>query len=138
MTPRFIKKAKDLQTSHRAICDGFLAQAVQKTEKARPYVEEARAFYEALKKVKTIEDLLASKKYRRDLVTACGFSDKAMAQLTEVELDNAIKKVLVRIHKESGKEFRENILYRYLLTKGDTLGGSIRNITGASAGIKLT
>lgn len=138
MTTKFIKDARDLQTKHRAICDGFLAQAVQKTEKARPYVEKAKAFYEALKRVNTIEDLLAFKKYRRDLMTACGFSDKAMAQFTEAELDNAIKKVLIRIYEESGREFRENILYRYLLTKGDALGGSMRNITGASAGVKPT
>lgn len=138
MFPRFIKKARDLQTSHRAICDGFLAQALQKTEKARPYVKEAMAFYKALKKAKTIEDLLASKNYRRDLASACGFSDKAMAQLTKVELNRAIKKVLTRIYRESGQNFRESILYRYLLTRGDTLGGSMRNITGSFAGIKFT
>lgn len=67
-----------------------------------------------------------------------GFSDKARSQLTEAELNGAIKKVLTRIYKEAGSEFREDILYRYLLTKGDTLGGSMRNLTGASAGTKLT
>lgn len=137
MTPKFIRSAGDLQTKHRAICDGFLAQAMQKTEKARPYVEEARVFYAALKKIKTVEYLLLSKRYRSDLIAACGFSGKALARLTEAELNNAMKEVLVRIHRESGREFRENILYRYLLTKGDALGGSMRNITGASAGAKL-
>lgn len=138
MTPKFIRFARDLQTKHRAICDGFLAQAVQKTEKARPYVEEARIFYEALKKIKTVENLLSSERYRRDLIAACGFSDKAIVQLTEAELSSAMQRVLIRIHRESGREFRENILYRYLLTKGDALGGSMRNITGASAGAKFT
>lgn len=138
MIPKFIKTAADLQTNHRAICDGFLAQALQKTGKAEPFVKEAKVFYKALKKVKSVEALLTSPKYRNDLASACGFSDKARSQLTEAELNGAIKKVLTRIYEEAGSEFREDILYRYLLTKGDTLGGSMRNLTGASAGTKLT
>jgi len=138
MTPKFIKAAGDLQTKHKAICDGFLAQALQKTEKARLFVKEASIFYKALKGVRSVEELLAKPKYRNDLASACGFSDKARSQLTEPELNGAIKKVLTRIYKEAGAGFRENILYRYLLTKGDTLGGSMRNLTGASAGTKLT
>src|SRR3990172_3653561 len=138
MIPKFIKNAGDLQTKHRATCDGFLAQALQKTKKAEPFVEEAIVFHKALKKVKSIKELLSSPKYRDDIASACGFSDKAQVKLTEAELNVAIKKVLTRIHKEAGLDFRENILYRYLLTKGDTLGGSMRNLTGASAGIKLT
>lgn len=138
MIPKFIKTASDLQTKHRAVCDGFLEQALQKTEKAEPFVEEAKEFYSALKKVKSVDELLASPKYRDDLAYACGFSDKAKSQLTEAELSGAIKKVLIRIHKEAGVDFRENILYRYLLTRGDALGGSMRNLTGSSAGTKLT
>lgn len=138
MIPKLIKTAVDLQTKHRAICDGFLVQALQKTQKAEPFVKEAKIFYAALKKVKLVEELLTSPKYRNDLASACGFSDKARSQLTEAELNSAIKKVLTRIYKEAGSEFREDILYRYLLTKGDTLGGSMRNLTGASAGTKLT
>lgn len=138
MKPKFIKTAADLQTKHRAICDGFLEQALQKTEKAEPFVKEAQDFYAALKKVKSVEELLVSEKYRDDLAYACGFSDKAKSQLTAAELSGAIKKVLTRIYKEAGSEFRENILYRYLLTRGDALGGSMRNLTGSSAGTKLT
>lgn len=138
MVPKFIKTASDLQTKHRAICDGFLEQALQKTEKAEPFVREARDFYAVLKKVKSVNELLASQKYRDNLAYVCGFSDKAKSQLTDAELNGAIKKVLTRIHKEAGSEFRENILYRYLLTRGDALGGSMRNLTGSSAGTKLT
>mgnify|MGYP001620138007 FL=1 len=138
MLSKFIKTASDLQTKHRTICDGFLEQALQKTEKAAPFVKDARDFYAALKKVKSVEELLASQKHRDNLAYACGFSDKAKSQLTDSELNGAIKRVLTRIHKEAGPEFRENILYRYLLTRGDALGGSMRNLTGSSAGTKLT
>ena len=138
MLSKFIKTASDLQTKHRTICDGFLEQALQKTEKAAPFVKDARDFYAALKKVKSVEELLASQKHRDNLAYACGFSDKAKSQLTDPELNGAIKRVLTRIHKEAGPKFRENILYRYLLTRGDALGGSMRNLTGSSAGTKLT
>ncbi len=138
MIPKFIKTAASLQTKYRAICDGFLMQALQKTEKARPFVEEARTFYEVLKKVKNIKGLLKLPKYIPNLASTCGFSDKAQSQLTEAELSGAIKKVLTKIYEESSDDFREDILYRYLLTKGDTLGGSMRNWAGASASTKLT
>lgn len=138
MIPKFIKTASDLQTKHHSICNGFLKQALQKTKKAKPFVKEAKDFYNALKKVKSVNILLTSPKYRDNLAYACGFSEKAKSQLTEDELNRAIKKVLTRIHKEVGEKFREDILYRYLLTKGDSLGGSMRNLTGSSAGNKLT
>lgn len=138
MVPKFIKNSVDLQTKHRAICNGFLAQALQKTEKATPYIKEAKIFYNALEMVGSIDDLLTIQKLRNDLASACGFSDKARGKLTDTELNGAIKKVLTRIYNENESDFRENILYRYLLTKGDTLGGSMRNYTGASAGTKLT
>ncbi len=41
MGSRFIKSSGDLVTSHDATRSGFLAQALQKTEKATPYVVQA-------------------------------------------------------------------------------------------------
>lgn len=137
MITKYIKSAKDLQTSRRSICDGFLAVALLKTEKAKPYIEEAKSFYKGLKRVKTVSDLLLFTEYRNALISACGFSDKAKSKLTNKELDSSIKQVLDGIHKEADEGFRDEILYRYLLTKGDTLGGSMRNIAGASAGVKF-
>jgi len=137
MTPRYIKTSADLQTKHRYICDGFMEQALHKTEIAELYIRDAENFSQALNKIKNIEELLASPKCKKDLASACGFSDKAQSQLTEAELNGAIKNVLAYISKEAGSAFRSNLLFRYLLTKGDSLGGSMRNITGASAGTKL-
>ncbi len=138
MLPKFIKKCADLQTKHRAICDGFLEQAIKKAEKAEPYVKEAKHFCKVLKKTRSVAELITSAKYRDDLAYACGFSDKAKSKLTQAELNSAIKKVLIHIQKVAGSGFREDILYRYLLTKGDSLGGSMRNLTGSCAGNQLT
>lgn len=137
MITKYIQKSKDLQTSHSAIRDGFLSVALLKTEKAKPYIAEAKKFREALMAATSVTDLLSLTEYRNALVSACGFSDKAKSKLTDEELNAAVREVLDRIHKEAGKEFRDVILFRYLLTKGDTLGGSMRNIAGASAGVKF-
>lgn len=137
MKPKFIKSAKDLQTTHEAIRKGFLEQAILKTERAAPYVEAAGIFERALKNSETLEDILSNSELRDDLITACGFSDKARMKLTAKELDESVRKVLAKIEKTTGELYKVDILYRYLLTKGDTLGGSMRNMTGSLAGIKL-
>jgi type II restriction enzyme len=66
-----------------------------------------------------------------------GFSDKAQRYFPETELREAIKPVLDLITKNSGSDFRTEILYRFLLTRGDTLGGEIRNLTGESGPTKF-
>ena len=138
MPTKHIKIAADLQTKHEDITNGFLEQALHKTEKAVPFVQTAKTLQSALQSVAKIDDLINNIEIREYLIAACGFSDKAKTKLTEAELNESIKKVLNNIKKMAGDDFRDEVLYRYLLTRGDTLGGSMRNLTGASAGIKLT
>lgn len=137
MSTKLIKSPQDLRTTHDATRRGFLRQAEVKTKEAMPYVQNAKAFYRALKSAPTIESIVSLTEFRNDLIAACGFSDKAKARLTDKEIDQSIQTVLIEIQRIAGNEFREEILYRYLLTRGDSLGGSTRNITGAAAGIKL-
>jgi hypothetical protein len=139
--PKLIRSAADLITSHKATVEGFLKQALAKTEKATPYSEAATKFYEALQRVEdihTLDALLDDPNYRSGLIAAAGFSLKAATHLTKNELDEAIKKVFSTLRETFGDAFREEIVYRYLLTMGDTLGGSMRNYIGAEAGLKLT
>lgn len=138
MIPKHIKNYTDLQTLRRDVCDGFLSQALAKTEKAEPYIERAKSFYKKLQGVKTVDEVLALKDFSEELISAGGFSEKAKTNLTTPELENALKEIIKKIMRESNHEFREEIVYRYLLTKGDSLGGSMRNVTGALAGQKLT
>lgn len=138
---KFINSASDLVTSHRATVEGFLLQALAKTSKATPYSEAAAKFHQALQKVRdinTLDVLLDDPNYRGGLIAAAGFSLKATSHLTKEELDEAIKRVFLTLKDKFGEAFREEIVYRYLLTMGDTLGGSMRNYIGAEAGIKLT
>ena len=137
MAPKVITSYKDLETSHESIRDGFLLQAASKTKKALPFIERAKAFHRALKPLRNIDELLKLAEFRDELISAGGFSDKAQSQLTPQELVYALKIILGNILKESKENFQEEIVYRYLLTKGDTLGGNMRNVTGATAGLKL-
>lgn len=137
MIPKHINNYSDLQTSRGDICAGFLFQALTKTKKAEPYTKRAKEFYEAIKKINTIDELLSLENFREELISASGFSEKAKKHLTNAELIGALTDILKKIVRESNHEFREEIIYRYLLTKGDSLGGSMRNLTGAMAGSKM-
>ena len=138
MLPKFVKSPSDLVTSHAEICKGFLSQALAKTEKATPFIENARKLYKLLQQAKAIEGVLGLLDIQDALIAASGFSDKARTHLSPNELESALKKILQTIAQKARDDWREEIIYRYLLTQGDTLGGSMRNLTGALAGIQLT
>ncbi len=77
MIPPSIRSAKDLITAHEVIREGFLKQAMTKTQKASPYVAEARRLSAILQTVENVESLLHHKDIRLPLLAAAGFSDKA-------------------------------------------------------------
>ncbi len=144
MPPTHIRSASDLVTSHQAVSTGFLAQARAKTEKATPYVEKAKRLLVALNGIQNIEELdslTEDLELREALFAAAGFSNKALANLrrniSSSELLDALGDVFRKSFAGFGEHFREEIVYRYLLTMGDTLGGSMRNLTGAQAGAKF-
>jgi len=127
-----IKSHSDLVTTHQAICAGFLAQAKEKSSKAAPHLKEAKKISALLAKTNSIESVLQILPIE-DLASAMGFSEKAQNKFSSKELKDLAEEMLKTVFKGAGKEFREEILYRFLLTRGDTLGGSMRNVTGAMA-----
>jgi hypothetical protein len=136
MTPRLISRSSDLVTLPQEICRGFLSQAQSKTQKATPYVREAKELWVVLQQISHPNQLF-DKIPLRTLATAMGFSDKAQSYFSDGELREAINPVLDLIAKDSGADFRTEILYRFLLTRGDTLGGEMRNLTGESGPTKF-
>ncbi|MBW2037862.1 MAG: hypothetical protein JRI41_10370 [Deltaproteobacteria bacterium] len=129
-----VRSASDLVTSHHDVCEGFLLQALEKTRKADPYVQEARYFGQSLSNICRVEDVASCQAIQKDLLYAAGFSDKARAHLSDEELRQALRRVLSDIERRAGSLWREELVYRFLLTKGYTLGGSMRNLTGTLAG----
>ncbi len=138
MVPRFIRSADDLVTSVQATQNGFLRQALRKTKEAAPYIAEARKLRQVLEKAKTAHDLVGDHGIRLILLTACGFSDKSIVYFNESQRQAALEKVLKVVAEQAGDTWREELIYRFMLTRGGSLGGAMRNIVGAEAGVLFT
>ncbi|MGH7888657.1 MAG: AvaI/BsoBI family type II restriction endonuclease [Candidatus Binatia bacterium] len=103
-----LRSSADLATTKEAVRAGFVALALEKNRRATPYVEQGRALKHAAAQAKHPVELL------------------------EIP---GIQSALVPV---SGVNFVEELVFRFLLTRGDTLGGSMRNIGGFMAQKKLT
>jgi len=133
----YIKNAEDLVTSREQTRAGFVAFALEKNRRSTPIIEEAKTFKVLASKVRTAKELLKIKDIRFALITAAGLSDKAETYFSETDKDKAILNLIENFLEPAGKYFVEEAVYRYLLIKGDTLGGSMRNIVGMLAQQKL-
>jgi type II restriction enzyme len=126
-----IKKADDLVTSRQETRAGFIAMALEKNYMAVPYIEEAKALKILASQVKKPKDLLTVQDLRVGLLTASGLSDKSLNHLTEDDKTLAIKGLIEKFLEPAGESFIDELVYRYLLTKGDALGGKARNLAGS-------
>ncbi len=140
MPPRFVRSHRSLITTPEATRRGFLDQALTKTEVAESFIEDADALVEALDAAESIDEVIANRRIREHLIAASGFSEKASGYITPRELNRSLGTVLRQICEEceeAGADWRSNIVYRFLLTKGDAMGGIMRNKTGAVANTKF-
>jgi hypothetical protein len=130
-TIRLIKSADDLVTSREKTRAGFISMALEKNYIAVPYIEEAKALKSLANKVKKPNELLQVEDLRVGLLTASGLSDKSLNYLTEDDKTLAIKGLIEEFLEPAGTSFIDELVYRYLLTKGDALGGKARNLAGS-------
>ncbi|MEN4100438.1 MAG: AvaI/BsoBI family type II restriction endonuclease, partial [Anaerolineaceae bacterium] len=133
-----LNASDDLVTTYEATRAGFVALALEKNRRATPYVAEARALQKAVSSAKTPADLPKIKGIESGLLTAAGLSEKALAHLLPQDKDEAINGLIKNFLEPAGVKFVEELVFRFLLTRGDTFGGSMRNIGGALAQRKLT
>lgn len=132
-----IRSYSDLVTPEAEIKKGFLNQALKKTQAATPYVRDAKNFWKALQGIRDVEELMSLTDYKANLISASGFSEKANSHFSDEEINDSVKIAFKKLCSKSPEEFREEALFRYLLTKGDSLGGEMRNWTGEIAGTKM-
>ena len=132
-----IKKTEDLVTSREQTRAGFIAFALEKNRRSTPIIESAKSFKILASKAKTAKDLLNISEIQPALLTAAGLSDKAVNYFNEEDQKKAILGLIENFLEPAGKYFVDEVVYRYLLIKGDSLGGSMRNIVGAIAQQKL-
>jgi len=138
MQAHSIKSYKDLVTSHKAIRDGFLEQALKKTTEATPYIAQALRLQTRLQEIHDLAGLIDASDIRDEMVAAAGFSYKSAHYFSAVELEEALFEILSKVEAHAPSDWRSEIVFRFLLTRGDSLGGAMRNITGAAAQSEFT
>lgn len=126
-----IAKASDLVTSREKTRAGFIAIALEKNYYALPYIDEAKKLKVLASKAANPNDLVKMPEIKAGLIAAAGLSDKSLAYLTEKDQNAAIQGLIDKFLLPAGDQFVEELIYRFLLIKGDSLGGKMRNIAGA-------
>jgi hypothetical protein len=133
-----LESATSLVTPYEEIRAGFVSLALEKNRQATPFVEQARALKIRAEQVGSARELINIPDLRSSLLTAAGVSDKAFKHLNESDKTNAILGLIENFLEPAGEDYVEELVYRFLLTRGDSLGGSMRNIGGALAERKIS
>jgi len=133
-----LNAAADLITPYAATRAGFVAQALEKNRRGTPFVQEARDLKAAAQHAANPNALLAMPQIQAGLLTAAGVSDKAERHLQPADRRAAIVNLIENFLLPAGNDFVEELVYRFLLTRGDSLGGAMRNYTGAVAQQRLS
>ena len=133
-----LASSNDLRTTYEATRAGFVQLALERNRRATPYVAEARALRSVASAARAPIDLLNITDIQQGLVTAAGVSDKAATHFGDAEKKEAIKGLIDQYLVPAGDKFIEELIFRFLLTRGDTLGGSMRNVGGFMAKQKLS
>lgn len=132
-----IRSAEDLITTREQTRAGFVEAALEKNRKAQPYIEEAKTLKSYASQAKKPIDLLKMYEIRKGLLTASGLSDKSLKYFEDSDKDEAICKMIKEFLEPAGEGFVDELIYRFLLIRGDSLGGSMRNLVGTIAEMKL-
>lgn len=120
----------DIITSREETRAGFISMALEKNLIATQFVQEARALRALAEQAEMPADLLNMPSVRKGLLAASGLSDKALKFLNEDDETEAIRDLIATFLEPAGESFAEELVYRFLLTKGDALGGKARNLAG--------
>jgi hypothetical protein len=129
-----ISNAQALVTPYENTRAGFVQMALEKSRRATPFVLEARDLAEQLKHIASPTKLLeGGTNIRGALLTAAGVSDKAAEHFDDETKRQALHKFIEEYLVPTGISFREELIYRFLLTRGDSLGGAMRNVVGVLA-----
>lgn len=133
-----LTRSDDLITTYEETRAGFVTLILERNHSATPFVEQARALKAAASTATKPADLLDIRSIRAAVLTAAGASDKAAGYVKEDDKTNAIQELIENFLEPAGPAFVEELVFRFLLTRGDSLGGIIRNLAGELAQRKLT
>lgn len=134
---RHLRTVADLHTTSEAIRKGFVELALEKNRKASPLIDEARSLKISAQVARNPRDLLSIPTIQLALQTAAGLSDKSLNHLNNDDKKEAVLGLIENFLEPAGSQFVEELIFRYLLIKGDALGGAMRNVAGFLAEKKL-
>lgn len=136
---RHLHTSQDLITAREAIRAGFIQMVVRKNIRSSPIIAEARTLHVMASKAATPRELLDIEGIGAGLITAAGFSDKAVRQagLNAADMRLMLEEFIDTFLAPQGSKFVEELVYRYLLIRGDSLGGTMRNLAGVLAQQRL-
>lgn len=134
----YIHSATDLITSREQTRAGFVEAALEKNRKAQPYIEAAKTLKIMASVANNPMELLDIPQIIPSLLTASGLSDKSLLYFSDEDKQEAMRQMIEQFLVPAGVYFVDELVYRYLLIKGDSLGGSMRNYVGTVAKIKVT
>ena len=133
-----VTSAASLITMPEARRSGFLEYALRRNKEAVPFIDKAKALKATLQAhTNQPHDILSIVKVRESLLESAGISVKAKAHLSDIDKERLLVDFIDQILIPSGKDYIDEIIYRYLLTSGDALGGKMRNIVGSIANEKF-
>lgn len=133
-----INSAEDLVTTLQQTRAGFISAALEKNRRATPFIQSAKSLKILASEAKAPLDLLKMHDLEPSLLAAAGISDKALNYFSSEDKIEAISQLIQNFLEPAGEYFVDELVYRYLLIKGDSLGGQMRNIVGAISQQKLT
>lgn len=139
MIPQFLSDASALETTKAATRAGFVELVLEKSRRATPHIARARALRAAAAVLSDARALLYSSGISENaLLAAAGVSDKAASHLDAADKREAILALISQVLEPEGAGWRDELVFRFLLTRGDTLGGEMRNVVGALGQRKLS
>ena len=128
----------DLVTTHEARRQGFLDFALRRNTESLPFIDEAKALRaNLLAKSTKCHDILDIIEIKDSILKAAGISVKAASHLSDTDKQILLQEFIEKALEPSGNNYIDEIIYRYLLTNGDALGGKMRNIVGKIAAGKF-
>jgi hypothetical protein len=132
-----LSRTEDLVTTYAQTRAGFLSLALERNRRSSPFVEQARALKVRALQAQSASDLAQMPDIRTAMLTAAGVSDKSASHLQAEDTARAIDDLVSKYLEPAGNAFVEELVYRFLLTRGDSLGGEMRNVAGELAKRRL-
>jgi hypothetical protein len=132
-----LSRKEDLVTTHEQNRAGFLSLALERNRRSSPFVEQARALKVRAHQAHSPSDLTGMPDILPAVLTAAGVSDKSASHLQPDDAARAIDDLITKYLEPAGSAFVEELVYRFLLTRGDSLGGAMRNVAGVLARRRL-